>query len=127
MNKAILVAHGSGGHGTFSIPKVKTITPADKALYFKEAKQYMGSTTTWPEYSSTSFDTFGPLSDADCRDLFGLVPLGTGIVSSGLRRGGDMKGALIYALKGQAINSDDVKNFIAANNITSLVLLACRS
>jgi hypothetical protein len=127
INKAILVAHGSGGREAFSIPKVKTITKADQSLSFEDAKRYMNSSNAWPEYSSTSFKEFGHLSDADCKDLFKLVPEGSGIVSTGLRRGGDMGGPLIYALRGIDITSQDITAFINANNITSLVLLACRS
>ena len=125
MKKVILVAHGEGVQ-SFSIPKVKTITKARLPLSFKTAKEYMESSKSWPEYASTSFGEFGDLSDVDCTSLFGKIPVGNGIVSTGLRRGGDKGGPLIYALRGNDITKDDVKDFIAANNITSMVLLACR-
>lgn len=128
VNKVILVAHGEGDQGTFSIKGVTTITKAGTALSFADAKSYMTSSNAYPEYASTSFGQFGPLSDGDCTSLFGKVPAGTGIVSTGLRRGGDMAGPLIYALRGNAdIGADEITAFIAANAITSLVLLACRS
>lgn len=127
MKKAILVAHGQGGQGTFSIPKVKTITPANTLLTFIKAKEYINSSKAYPEYSSTSFGVFGPLSDADCTDLFGKVPGGSGIVSTGLTRDGDLAGPIVYALRGaQNISRDDITKFINDNAITSLVLLACR-
>ncbi len=127
MNQVILVAHGEGGRGTFSIPKVKTITRANTNLSFEEAKDYLHSTTAWPEYSSTSFGEFGPLNDVHCKELFNKVPTGSGIVSTGLRRGGDVGGVPIYVLRGPTdIYRDDISNFIRAKNITSLVLLACR-
>jgi len=127
MKKIILVAHGSGGHGTFSIPKVKTITKATVALSFDEAIAYMNSTKSVPEYSSTSFDQFGHLSDADCLALFTTVPKGNGIVNTGIHRGGDLGGPLIYALRGSDIGKDELEEFIKKNSITSVVLLACRS
>lgn len=127
MKKIILVAHGEGGQGTFSIPKVKTITPANTDLTFLKAKEYMNSNNAWPEYASTSYGEFGPLDDGDCNQLFNIVPGGGGIVSTGLRRGGDVGGPLIYALRGGAnISRDDISDFINANEITSMVLLACR-
>lgn len=127
MNKVILVAHGEGGQGTFSIPKVKTITPAKTDLTFTKAKEYMDSSHTWPEYASTSFGQFEPLSDQDCVDLFGKVIKGTGIVSTTKHRGGDFGAPVIYVLRGGAnITSMDISNFISANGVTSLVLLACR-
>lgn len=127
MKKIILVAHGEGGQGTFSIPKVKTITPANTDLTFKKAKEYMDSSNTWPEYSSTSYGEFGPLDDQDCRDLFNKVPTGIGIVPTGLRRGKDVAGVPIYVLRGaNDISRDEISAFIEANAITSLILLACR-
>ena len=127
MNKVILVAHGEGGQGTFSINKVKTITPAKTDLTFSKAKEYMDSSHSWPEYASTSFGQFEPLSDQDCMGLFGKVIKGSGIVSTGKRRGGDFGGPLIYVLRGSAdITDSDIAQFISANGVTSLVLLACR-
>lgn len=127
-NKAILVAHGEGNQGTFSISSnVKTITKADVNLSFAEAKVYIKSSNAYPEFASTSFGQFGPLSDDDCRALFGVVPTGAGIVSTKIRRGGDMAGPVVYALRGGAdIAGADIKNFMTTNSITSLVLLACR-
>ncbi len=128
MKRAILVAHGQGGQGTFSIPKTKTITRANTPLTFKAAREYIDSTKTYPEYSSTSFGEFGPLTDEQCNYLFEKVPTGTGIVSTGIRRGKDVAGPLVYTLRGGVnINRDDISAFIKANDITSLILLACRS
>jgi len=127
MKKIILVAHGSGGHGTFSIPKVKTITKATTALTFEEAIAYINSSKSVPEYSSTSFDEFGCLSDADCKALFMTVPKGNGIVSTGIHRGKDLGGPLVYALRGHDIDQAQLEEFISKNSITSVVLLACRS
>lgn len=127
MKKAILVAHGEGGQGTFSIPKASTITPANTDLTFAKAKEYMGSNNAWPEYSSTSYGLFDGLSDADCKALFGSIPKGKGFVSTGLRRGGFMDGPLIYTYRGDAeIGQKDIEDFIAKNGLTSIVLLACR-
>jgi len=126
MKKVILVAHGNGDNGTFSIPKVKTITKAKEGLSFEKAREYMAETKSWPEYASTNFDEFGMLSDADCHKLFDLVPTGNGIVSTGLHRGGDLGGPLIYALRGLDIDSADITTFIDQNDVTSMVLLACR-
>jgi hypothetical protein len=126
MNKVILVAHGEGGQGTFSIPKVKTITPGKTDLTFVKAKEYMDSSHTWPEYASTSFGEFDALDDTDCLALFGKVIQGTGIVSTGKRRGGDFGGPLIYAVRGNNITQSDITNFIQTNAVTSMVLLACR-
>jgi hypothetical protein len=128
MKKIILVAHGQGGAGTFSIPKVKTITPANEALAFAKAKEYINSSKTWPEYSSTSFGDYGPLSDNDCRDLFGgKIPAGEGIVSTSLHKGKDVGAPLIYALRNRNLNRDALEQYINTNNITTLILLACRS
>ena len=126
MNKVILVAHGEGGKGTFSIPKAKTITPAKTDLTFTKAKEYMDSSHTWPEYASTSFGDFEALTDQNCIDLFGKVVKGNGIVSTGKRRGGDFGGPLIYALRGNDITANDIEHFVNSNAITSLVILACR-
>lgn len=128
MKKAILVAHGEGGKGTFSIPKAKTITRANHYLYFNTAIDYMKSSNTWPEYSSTSFGQFGPLSNSNCQDLFNTIPAGTGIVDTGLRRGGDVGGTPIYALRTSGnVTQSTIDNFIKTNRITSLVILACRA
>ena len=128
-NKAILVAHGEGGQGTFSIDmRVKTITPANTALTFAKAKEYIASSNAYSEYASTSFGEFGPVNDAQCRSLFSIAPAGTGIVSTNIRRGGDMAGPLVYVLRGKAnIGAGDITTFMQDNSITSLVLLACRS
>lgn len=128
MNKAILVAHGAGDSGTFSIKNVTTITRSGESLSFATAKEYMNSNKSWPEYASTNFQDFSPLSSVDCTALFGKTVPGSGIVSTGLRRGGDMAGALIYALVGtNDIDANDITIFMTTNKITSLVLLACRS
>ncbi len=128
MNKIILVAHGNGGNGTFSIPKVKTITPANKILTFKKAKEYIEVEKSWPEYASTSFNEFGSLSDADCELLFDSIPnVGPGPVRLGLFKGGDLGGTPVYALRGAPdYNTEDLYNYITMNGITSVVLLACR-
>jgi len=127
MKKIILVAHGTGGNGTFSIPKVKTITKAGVSLTFDEAIAYINSSKAYPEYSSTSFDTFSPLSDADCTDIFGKIPNGNGIVDTTLRRGKDVAGTPIYTVRGNNdIDQNALTAFIHNNNITSVVLLACR-
>jgi len=127
LNKAILVAHGNGGEGTFSIPNVKTITRSNELLSFDTAKQYMSTSKTWPEYSSTNYGEFGGLTDDDCKAVFNKVPAGSGIVSTGLRRGGDMAGAQIYTYRGAAgLTQAEITDFIKKNSISSLVLLACR-
>lgn len=125
MKQVILVAHGEG-NPSFSIPKVKTITPANTALSFQTAKEYMDSDQAWPEYASTSFGEFSPLSDDDCRALFGKIPKGDGIVSTGLRRGKDVGGVSIFALRVHDINAENIMDFITTNSITSMILLACR-
>lgn len=127
MKKAILVAHGSGGP-SFSIPQVKTITKAKEGLPFTDAINYMKSNNSWPEYASTGFGSFSPLSDADCQKLFNnKVPAGAGIVDTGLRRDGDLNGPVIYALRVHNLDKDGLTNFINTNSITSLMLLACRA
>lgn len=128
MKRVILVAHGEGGQGTFSIKKTKTITRANTALTFTKAKEYMDSSKTWPEYASTSFGEFGPLTEAQCRSIFGKTVAGNGIVSTGLRKGGDMAGIPIYVLKGRDdLSRADLETYITTNSITTLILLACRS
>ncbi|QFT39748.1 MULTISPECIES: hypothetical protein [unclassified Vibrio] len=126
MKKMILVAHGNGGEGTFSIPKVKTITPAGKSLSFADAIKYMNSSNPYPEYSSTSFYEFGKLSDLDCKALFSKVPSGKGIVPTGKCRGNDPT-LPIFCLRGEDITVVQLEAYINKHQYTSVVLLACRS
>ncbi|PHS78537.1 MAG: hypothetical protein COB59_06610 [Rhodospirillaceae bacterium] len=127
MKKIILVAHGAGESGDFSIPKVKTITKAHESLSFEAAKLYMDTKKAAPEFSSTNFDDFGGLSDQDCNALFGKVPKGTEIVFTGLHKGGDLGGVRIYALRSDDLTKDQLTDYITDNEITSMVLLACRA
>lgn len=126
MKKIILVAHGQGGQETFSIPKVKTITPSGENLSFDTAKEYMRSSNAYPEYASTSFGDFGALSAADCLDLFGKNVAGTGIVNTGTERHANGGNVPIYALRTVDLTSAQLSAYIEDNGITSLILLACR-
>jgi hypothetical protein len=128
MKQIILVAHGMGNQGTFSIKNVRTITRSGEYLYFDDALAYMKSTKTYPEYASTSFGAFSPLSDDECKKLFnGTIPSGTGIVNTGLRRAGHVDGVEIYVLRGNNLVEADISTFISQNGITSLILLSCRA
>lgn len=132
MKRVILVAHGDGDNGTFSIPKVKTITPANQILTFGKAKEFLSSSNSWTLYSSTNFFEFDRLSDADCTTIFGRVPAGTGIVPTGTYRiddsaAGNNARVQVFTVRGVDINSGDIETFIRTNAITSLILLACRS
>ncbi|MFZ7114530.1 MAG: hypothetical protein ACO1G9_04040 [Bacteroidota bacterium] len=128
MKQIILVAHGMGNQGTFSIKNVRTITRSGESLSFQDAITYMKDTKTYPEYASTSFGTFSPLSDDECEELFnGTIPAGVGIVNTGLRRAGHVDGVEIFALRGNNITDADISTFISQNALTSLILLSCRS
>ena len=126
MKRIILVAHGEGVPNFSISNKVKTITKANQELGSNEAKDYINSDKSWPEYASTSFGEFGPLSDDDCNSIFGTIPKGSGIVSTGLRKGKDMAAPLVYTLRGHNASKSDIERFITDNDITSMVLLACR-
>ncbi len=131
MKKVILIAHGS--YSTFpAISKVKTITKSGKGLSFKEAGEYIKSTKTYPEYTSSGFGyNFSGIGLAEFRKIIdkpdAKSPPGTGIVFSGFRRGGDINGTPIHILKHPAILSRAALNtYIYDNKIDSLILLSCR-
>ena len=125
METIILVAHGAQQSGAFSNPKVKIITKAGQPLSFADARAYMDGGTA-PEFASSSLGSFGPLSDDDCTALFGVVPpAGPGYVFTGKRRGGDMTGYRIFALRGQEVSFAEIGIF--AQQYEKVILLACRS
>ncbi|BAY29805.1 hypothetical protein NIES2107_16490 [Nostoc carneum NIES-2107] len=125
MATIILVAHGSQRSGSFSNSKVKIITKAGTALSFQEAKDYMNG-SAFPEYTSSSLGDFGGLSDTDCTALFGSVPgAGSGYINTGKRKGGDMMGYQIFALRGQNVSFAEIGIF--AQNYEKVILLACRT
>lgn len=80
----------------------------------------------FPEYASASMSEFSPLSDADCLDLFGTVPQGTGIVSTGKRRGNQIHGEEIFALRNQSMCLSEI-GIIARREKIEVVMLACRT
>lgn len=106
-------------------PDVKTITKAEQPMSFEEAKAYMDG-TVFPEYPSASMSEFAPLSDEDCLSLFGLVPQGSGIVSTGLCRGGTIHGEEIFALRNVGSCLSEV-GILARRNDAVVIMLACRT
>lgn len=102
-------------------------------LYFDQAKAYMESDKAAPEYASTSFGEFGPLTDGNCTALFGKVPgAGPGFISTGKHKGGDLGGPEIYALRGANPGRGhwtkaDLTAWLDQISATSCVLLACRA
>ncbi|MNJ86404.1 hypothetical protein D3C87_38980 [compost metagenome] len=125
MERVILVAHGQRQEGVHSKPNVIIITKAYQPLSFEEAINYMKGANA-PEYPSTSVGDMEPLTDANCRALFGAVPVGTGYVFTGKRRGGDMKGYRIFALRGAESNLEQVSAWATQNDF-KVILLSCRS
>lgn len=126
MKTAILVAHGARSEGIHSKPKVKIITKSYTNLTFAEAIAYMGGGKS-AEYPSTSVGSFDPLSDDECKVLFGKtskVDAGPSFIDTGKRRAGDMAGYKIFALRGQTATFDDVGLF--ANAYDKVILVACR-
>ncbi|MBP3367691.1 MAG: hypothetical protein J6K96_12015 [Treponema sp.] len=124
MKKIIIAAHGNSRKG-LGDPSAKTITKAEQPLSFGEAKAYMDG-AFFPEYASASMSEFSPLSDADCLDLFGTVPQGTGIVSTGKRRGNQIHGEEIFALRNQSMCLSEI-GIIARREKIEVVMLACRT
>ena len=125
MATIILVAHGAQQQGAFSNPKVKIITKAGQPLTFSEAKDYLKGGNA-PEFPSSSLGNFVRLSDADCTALFGVVPpAGPGFIDTKKRRGGDMAGYPIFALRGKDVSFAEVG--ILAQQYDKVILLACRS
>lgn len=125
MKKAILVAHSSRDAGVGSNSKIKIITRAYSPLTFAAAREYMGKMGSSAEYSSVAIGTLEPLSDEDYRGLFDAdPPAGDAAVNTGKRKGNDMGGPEIFALRGEDWSFDDVVAF--AEDYTSVVLLACR-
>jgi hypothetical protein len=126
MDTVILVAHGSQRSGAFSNPKIKIITKAGQALTFAEAKVYLNGGAA-PEFASSSLGDYEPLSDDDCRGLFGVVPgAGPGYVNTGKRRGGDTAGYQIFAMRGMNASFADIAtNF--AKSYNKVILVACRN
>ncbi len=125
MERVILVAHGAREEGVHSKANVVIITKAYQPLTFDAAKAYMAGGNA-PEYPSTSVGDMEPLSDNDCMALFGKVPVGNGYVDTGKRRGGDMKGYKIFALRNMGSNLDNVSQWATANDY-KVILLSCRS
>lgn len=125
MATIILVAHGNQRSGAFSNPKVKIITKSGQPLTFQEATDYLRGGNA-PEFASSSLGDYGRLSDADCTALFGVVPAnGPGYIDTGKRRGGDMNGYPIYALRGQDVPFLDIGLFAAGYD--KVILVACRN
>lgn len=125
MSTIILVAHGNQMQGSFSNPKVKIIAKAGEGLTFADAKAYMDGGVA-AEYASSSLGSFGMLSNADCTALFGLIPTaGPGCANTGKRRGGDMRGYQILALRGTNASFAEIGVF--AQGYDKVILLACRS
>ena len=88
----------------------------------------MDEDKTWPEYESTSFGKdFEPLSDPDCKALFNTqIPPGIGIVDTNKRKGKDVAGVKIFALRGTTMTKQEIEEYMDNEKITSMVLLACR-
>jgi hypothetical protein len=125
METIILVAHGNQKPGSFSNPKVKIITKAGQPLSFIEAKAYLNGGNS-PEFASSSLGDFGRLSDVNCIDLFGSVPAaGPGFIDTGKRRGNNIAGYRIFALRGQDVTFTDIGLF--AQSYQKVILVACRS
>lgn len=125
MAKIILVAHGSQRAGSFSNSKVKIITQAGKPLSFDDAKNYLNGGQA-SEFPSSSLGDFSELSDPDCLELFGRVPgAEPGYVNTGKRRGNDMNGYQIFALRGQDVSFAEIGIF--AQNYERVILVACRN
>jgi len=125
MERVILVAHGQRQEGMHSKANVVIITKAYQPLTFKEAMAYMNGGNA-PEYPSTSVGDMESLSDADCMALFGKVPAGNGFADTGKRRGGDMKGYKIFALRNAESDFEKVSQWATANDY-KVILLSCRS
>ncbi len=124
MKKIIIVAHGCSRSGVGD-PDVKTITKATEDLSFSTAKSYMDG-ENFPEYASASMSEFQPLSDSDCLFFFGFVPHGTGIVNTGMRRGGHIHGEEIFVLRNANASLPEIGLF-ARRNDAKVIMLACRS
>lgn len=124
----VLVANELSASNAWSNTKITAVTKAGELLMFEDAKKkeiYMDGGTT-PAYSSTSFDHFEGLPDKACEKLFGKV-LGKGdMQNTGLRLGGTITVANIFAWR------DDKEISFAelgarTKDCAKIILLACRA
>ncbi|MGN0729935.1 hypothetical protein [Treponema sp.] len=123
MKKIIIVAHGLSKKGA-SHPNIKTITKAEQPLSFQEGIEYMNG-KVFPEYSSASMSEFSSLSDEECLQIFGKIPQGTGIVNTGIRRGG-CHGDEVFVLRNCEKSLPEI-GIYASNNKVNIIMLACRT
>lgn len=125
--KIVLVAHGCAQPGAWSNDRIKIITKSGRPLTFDEAVEYIGG-KSFPEFASSSLGSFAPLSDDDCRSIFGCVPVGRGIINTGLRRGGSRTGERerVFVLREAECTFAELGVFASRNNVR-IVLAACRT
>jgi len=123
METIVLLVHGDLSEGCFSHPKVRVIANSGGLLSGNEVREYLRGASA-PECATSSFGSFGRVSDAECSRDLGVIPGdGPGFVDSGRRSGGALSGNRVFVLRGTDATFWDIGDF--ARSYRKVILLPC--